>query len=113
MLPVLAAGMAALIAYLSLVPGDSKTVRWMPPWLQNAGHVGCYAVLGLLFFLALAPALDSRAAQSAIAFVLATGFGVTMEWLQGRSPGRHTSLFDAVQNALGASIGIYLATALQ
>ena len=112
LLSLLALGMAALIAYLSLVPGDAKAVRWMPPWLQNAGHVGCYAVLGMLMVLALAPALHSRPVQAAIAFVGTTGFGVLMEWLQGSVPGRHRSLFDALQNGLGALIGIAAAVLL-
>ena len=110
--PVFAMGMAGLIAYLSLVPGDSRAVRWMPPWLQNVGHVGCYAMLGFLFFLALAPVLHSQLARGVIAFVVATGFGALMEWLQGNAPGRHTSLLDVLQNAFGALIGIVTATFL-
>ena len=110
--PFLAIAMAALIAWLSLVPGDSKAVHWMPPWLQNIGHVGCYAGLSYLCFLALAPALQSDLMQGAIAFVVATGFGVAMEWLQRSVPGRHTSIFDALQNAFGALIGIVTAILL-
>ena len=110
--PFLAIALAALIAYLSLVPGDSRAVRWMPPWLQNAGHVGCYAGLSFLCFLALAPAVHADLTRAATAFVIATGFGVLMEWLQGSSPGRHASLLDASRNAAGALIGVVTAMLL-
>ncbi len=105
--------MAALIAYLSLVPSDARAVRWMPAWLQKAGHVGCYALLALLCFFALASVPGSPLAHGAIVFASATGFGVLMEWLQRGVPGRHASLRDAAQDAIGVLIGIFIAVVLR
>ncbi len=106
---LLAVGLAVLIAYLSLVPSDAKVVGWMPPWLQNAGHIGCYAAFAFLIFFGLAPVFSSHLAKALGALVLATGFGVLMEWMQRNARGRHTSYLDALQNAAGALAGVAIA----
>lgn len=102
----------ALIATLSLTPdtpqpGDDAfawLVHVTPKPLQKVLHVASYGALTV----ALVWTLGRRggAARGAAAFVIATGFGALMEYLQLFVPGRFASLYDIGLDAIGALIGV-------
>lgn len=102
---------AGFIAYMSLVAGNHKAVGWMPGWLQSLGHLACYAVLAFLLSIALAVLVRNSIVSGLIAFVLAVGFGLLMEYLQRNRPGRTGSYADAGIDAAGALLGVFAALA--
>lgn len=75
------------------IPGSDKLL-----------HAGEYAILGILFARARlrGASLGRRAAVGAI---LGAAIGVLDEWYQTHTPGRDSSLYDALADTIGASIG--------
>lgn len=112
MLMATALSFATFIAYLSLAPGDSRVVRWIPSWLHSVGHFGCYAILGFLLAIALVLIIPSALLRGFAAFGVATAFGGLMEYLQQGRAGRTSSFTDAVTNAVGALAGVITAVAM-
>ena len=104
-----AVAVAASIAVLSLLPGDSRMMSLVPPTLHRAGHVSAYATLGCLCVLVLQPLVSTTFPPLLAGFLIATGFGVIMEYLQKLRPGRAPSVGDAAVNAAGAALGVLVA----
>lgn len=100
-LPV-ALWMVALIA-LSVVPVRAPEIE-VPFGLDKWLHGGFYAVLGWFVARAGRRSGASPEAAWALAVILSTLYGASLEWLQGRV-GRDPSVTDAVADALGAAIG--------
>lgn len=113
---VLTLCLMALVALLSLVPGDSGSARQGTGWLvvktpvpiQKLMHVCLYAVLALLLVWTL-EVMEVIAYRYAIAFLAAAGFGALMEWCQTRVPGRFGTFSDVGLDATGAAIGLLAA----
>lgn len=104
------------IAFLSLVPGypqegDAKlivVIGSVPSLLQNAMHVALYALLTVLWAVALV-----RLKRSILlAAIFATGYGALLEFAQLFAPGRYASLLDIGLNTAGMLIGVALAASL-
>jgi hypothetical protein len=91
---------------------------WWTPWAFNLGHAPLFGMQAALLGLALAPgAIDGgwrsllravpepdgsrRAAFLAMAG-LAVAYGVLLEWVQSRIPGRTASALDVLMDAVGA-----------
>ncbi len=94
----------ALVVYLSLQPGiELPGVFWNADKLY---HMLAYGWLGGLAVWFFAPGRGRI-----VAFCLIP-FGGILEWLQSFVPGREASMGDAVANALGVFVGIWLAEAV-
>jgi hypothetical protein len=104
------------IFWVSSLPGQSTpedssvniVFYLIPPTLQNLLHVPVFGVLAWLWYWSLQGWLPRDAPLSAIAFLLAAGYGVADEFHQLMVPGRYASLTDIVLNALGAAIALWL-----
>jgi VanZ family protein len=109
----------AVIALLSLIPGtptegDSVLV-WavarVSPGVQNLGHVVLYGILSLLWMRTLGRWGVGRIRSASL--IIAITFGILLELGQLQVPGRFGSLYDALLNALGAVIGVWVLNPLQ
>jgi VanZ family protein len=113
--PLLTILLLVCITVLSLTP-DSEApggsafvwaVHVTPTLLQKSAHVAIYGLLALAF-ATLLRAMRPMAARLLLAFTLAVGYGIAMEWLQTFVPGRFGGLTDVLLNALGALAGLTL-----
>ncbi|MFU8816263.1 MAG: VanZ family protein [Pseudomonadales bacterium] len=114
--------LSIVIAILSLTPGHSDAsatgfvwlVQATPSLLQNSMHVVLYGCLAgsWLWALQSLPAPRTRRARLVLAFAIAFGLGILLEWLQTSVPGRFGSLYDVVLNGIGAAIGLVAASKL-
>ena len=118
LIPLSTLSLMALIALLSLIPGtptegDSALV-WavarVSPGVQNLGHVILYGLLAALWMRTFHGWGISR--TGAASLVIATGFGILLELGQLQVPGRFGSLYDALLNALGAGLGVWVMSRL-
>ncbi len=75
--------------------------------LKKAGHFCAYALLAVLWWLALRGRLTPRLALVA-AFVLAAGYAGSDEIHQAFSPTRHPSLVDVGIDSVGAVTGLWV-----
>ena len=89
----------AVIFSLSSLPGDAVPGTGF----SSLGHFVLYAVLGGLYYAALAPRIGhGRAAVAAIA--LASLYGVTDEFHQSFVPGRFPDVADWAVDTAGATM---------
>ena len=114
----------AIVAYMgmllavSLTPsvafsGDARdaTARWA----YNAAHIPAYALLALLWCLALRHRRSAYVGYLSVylaALSVAVGFGVAVEIAQTYVPGRTASFLDGCLNGVGALVGVAVAAAL-
>ncbi len=103
--------MIALYA-LSSLPGDididvapPSPIAWVPPVLQNLLHLPAYALLGWLWFRALANHRWSPSLILFAAFILASLYGAFDELHQMYVPGRFATLTDLAANVIGSAMG--------
>ena len=97
---------AAMIGYLSLLPGIELPVSF---WnADKIYHCLAYAWLGALPLWGFASQGRGRAAAYAMVVL-----GGLLEWGQSFVPGRTASTGDAVANAVGVFLGIWLAEGLR
>lgn len=93
----------AVIFGLSSLPGDAVPGTGY----SSLGHFVLYAVLGALYYGALAPRIGpGRAALAAIA--LASLYGATDEFHQSFVPGRFPDVADWVVDTAGAAMSVGL-----
>ena len=91
--------------YLSLLPGLEQPLKfWNSDKLY---HMLCYAWLGALPLVAFAKGDTARNAAYCM-----IPLGGLIEWGQSFVPGRTSSMLDAVFNAVGVFLGIWLAETL-
>jgi hypothetical protein len=110
----------ALLAFVSLIPGDHQpgdsAFTWLvektPTLMQKALHVCLYGVLTLLLSWCL-ESIQSRAYRLLICLIVAVAFGAVMEWCQTKVPGRFGTAYDVALNAAGAVLGVLAAVALR
>lgn len=114
----------AIVAYMgmllavSLTPsvafsGDARNAT--ARWAYNAAHVPAYALLALLWCLALRHRRNAYVGYLSVyvaALSVAVGFGVAVEIAQTYVPGRTGSFLDGFLNGVGAVVGTALAAAL-
>jgi VanZ family protein len=101
-----------VIVILSSIPDTGETGdlgATLTPQVQNLLHIPAYGLLALLWLLTLKTYGVAWRRSLALAFVLATAYGVVMELSQGWIPGRVPSVLDALFNVLGIllCIGLY------
>ena len=109
----------ALLALLSLMPGNSGGARHgigqlldrTPVSLQKVMHVALYAALALLLVWAL-EGIQVITYRYLTAFITAAGFGALMEWCQTKVPGLFGTVSDVGLNAAGVAIGLLVAVIL-
>jgi hypothetical protein len=94
------------ITFLSAQPGGKDGLlggSFDPgPWLGNLLHVPLYAVLGLLWKLALETRRVSARRSTVLTVLLVTLFGIADEVHQAFVPGRTASSLDAALDVAGA-----------
>jgi VanZ like family len=95
-LPVLA--WAALIFTLSSIPNLSTAEGVLGDVLSYGAHATEYAIFGVL----LARALDARV----LAWAAGVAYAITDEIHQSFVPGRQTSAFDLLVDAVGLAVGV-------
>ncbi|HEV2129330.1 MAG TPA: VanZ family protein [Thermomicrobiales bacterium] len=71
-----------------------------------AGHFTVYLVLALLLWWALGVFDLSTRQRYAIAFVIATLYGISDEWHQSFVPGRQPDVLDVLTDAIGVTTGL-------
>lgn len=110
-----AAAWIPAVAYMALIFGLSsfrlEGVR-LPRSSDKGIHFVEYAVLALLVLFALrrsAPSWSVRLA-AVVAWAVASVYGATDELHQAFVPGRHSSLYDWMADALGAAVALLLVT---
>ena len=111
-LPVLAIAVAMIIATLSLLPADARLMTLLPSGLRRVSHMSAYVVFAFVCVLALELAMTDPLPRAATGFLVASAFGMTMEYLQRYRPGRAPSQRDALVNAAGAALGALAALGL-
>ncbi|MYL82433.1 hypothetical protein GTA51_04680 [Desulfovibrio aerotolerans] len=95
----------ASTVYLSLLPGLELPVKF---WnADKVYHLLCYAWLGALPLVAFAKGETARNAAYCM-----VPLGGLIEWGQSFVPGRASSMLDAVANAVGVFLGMWLAQTL-
>ena len=96
---IIAALLALLIAYFSLVPPGETPA---PQISDKIRHFGAYAMLAIPTAMWLAP-------RRIVPAVVVAIWGIAMEIAQGLAgTGREASLIDALANTLGACAGVLL-----
>lgn len=94
---------AAVIFYLSTMPGPQlPRIDWlMTP--DKFGHAGVYGILATGLFFSLKPYFPNSNRVYYWPFILASSYGVAMECIQyGFFPDRYFELWDIVANIIGA-----------
>lgn len=83
---------------------------WLLPANTDLLHPPGYAVLALLWCRGLRVWPLTAAHSALLAFGIAFGFGLLMEWHQAALPGRVASATDVALNAAGAlaAVGLYM-----
>jgi len=95
-------GVAGFLLYYSVLsPAPIQPSSPDPLWDKKL-HVLGYLGLGLALAYATAHLRDRIWTRTAVVLVLAVGYGLLIEGLQGTQPGRYTSLGDALANVVGA-----------
>jgi VanZ family protein len=93
-----------LLFVLSSIPSREMPAG-MPLHADKIAHAVAYAILALLFCRALR---SPTAKALVLTAVLCTAYGILNEMQQSLIPGRETSGWDALANAVGASVATAL-----
>jgi len=109
MYALLPVGHMGVLYYLSSIPGgDPRLEVGLPDYVL---HAGAYALLAVLWFVALSRAWRlSQGSGTAIAWVLSVAYGIFDEVHQSFVPGRDSAISDLIADGLGAG-GALLALA--
>lgn len=99
---------AALLWWLTGMPGDDLPRMPGGHWAMNLCHVLAFGGLASLLLAALAARTELFPRHAVTAVVLATLHGGMLELLQAASPGRSSSWGDAVSNGCGAALAVCL-----
>jgi VanZ family protein len=115
----IALGLMGLVFVLSVVPGRARGEGWFitrlvaatPQQLQKFMHVVLYALLAFIWAWALQGTWSTPVTALAVLLVV-VGYGASLEWAQTLVPGRGGNVQDVLRDAVGAAIGVLLATVL-
>lgn len=97
-----AVGVAGFLLYYSVLSRAPVQPSSPDPLWDKKLHVIGYLGLGLALAYATAHLRDTIRKRTAVVLVLAVGYGLLIEGLQGTQPGRYASLGDALANVIGA-----------
>ena len=101
------AAYAALLFVASVIPvGPGPSIRH----LDKAAHLGEYLLFAWLLAQAVRAARMRDRVVSLWAWIAATSYGGLLEGVQAMLPWRSAELADAVANAVGAALGVWLAS---
>jgi len=103
------AGYAALLAGLSLLPGQGRLSGWdtaITATLQNGLHVPAYGVLLVCAWRALGAGSGGRRLLLLGVAGGCVAFGTALEAAQAMVPGRVASLWDILLNVAGVAMGV-------
>lgn len=95
---------AGVIISATSIPGNRISLPDSLVSLDKLAHFGLYAVFGWLL-ARHGFGVAGRWTSSALALIVASGFGVVDEWHQQYIPGRSTEFADWVADTLGAAAG--------
>ena len=96
---------ATFVLIGSLVP---VTPSLSPGHLDKVEHLGEYLLFAWLLVQAIRLNHLRQREYLTLAWIYATSYGLLMELLQIMVPWRSAELLDAVANAVGAAIGVWL-----
>ena len=99
---------AGLVFVLSVTPSGSGPAF---PAVDKAAHLCLYLVFGWLLVQAMGTNRRQRA-QPWRAWAAVTSYGVLMELMQAGLPWRSAELTDAMMNATGAALGVWVGVSL-
>ena len=95
-----------MVLVLSVIPtGGGLDV----PYLDKAAHLCKYLVFAWLLVQAMRASGTCERPHLLWAWIYATSYGLLMEMVQILIPWRSAELADAVANALGAALGVWIA----
>lgn len=100
------AAYAALLFVVSVIPVEPKAGV---PYLDKVAHLGEYLLFAWLLAQAVRAARRRDRVVSLWAWIVATSYGGLLEGVQAMLPWRSAELADAVANAVGAALGVWLA----
>ena len=104
-LPVIA--YMAFIFYLSSRPMHEEILPEI--WnIDKVIHIVEYGILGILWFRVIGLAWEKSQKVVIIAFTITFLYGISDEFHQYFVPGRNADAFDAIADAIGAWLGIWL-----
>ena len=90
---------------LSVVPVEPRVAI---PYLDKVAHGGEYLVFAWLLVQAMRASGGREPAYLLWAWMSATSYGLLMELVQAMIPWRCAEFADAVANAVGAAIGVWI-----
>lgn len=101
-----------VIFYLSHQPKLPEVPTLSGQLTSVLGHFTVYFALAALTWWGLGALGLSPRSRIAIAFAVATLYGVSDEWHQSFIPGRHPDIVDIITDATGAAAGLAVVTGL-
>ena len=103
-------GLILFVSSRSSLPTDSAAVSWLGQYQDEVGHLGEYAILGLLAYAFLSFSMARRQAVL-VGLVFCVFFALGDEFFQSFIPNRTPEIKDIALDALGAT-GAVTAAAL-
>ena len=104
-------GLIIFLSSRSSMPTDSPLVERLGQYQDEVGHLGEYAVLGMLTYAVLRPYLNGRRTLIfSLAFCIA--FSLADEGFQGTIPNRTPQFIDVLLDAVGAVGALAMLSAL-
>ena len=103
------AGYALLVFILSVAPISPGVSI---PHLDKVAHLCEYLVFAYLLVQAIRATWHGERAYLLWAWIYATSYGLLMELVQIMVPWRSAELGDALANALGAALGVWIGQSL-
>ncbi|MDP6493910.1 MAG: VanZ family protein [Dehalococcoidia bacterium] len=104
-------GIILFMSSRSSLSEDSSMVSWLGQYQDEAGHLGEYAILGLLTYAFLCFSMARRQAVM-VGSALCVGFALGDEFFQSFIPNRTPETKDILLDALGATIAVAAAALL-
>ena len=104
-------GLILFLSSRSSLPTDSPVVDWIGQYQDEVGHLGEYAVLGVLTFVVLRPLVNGRR-TILFGLALCMAFSLVDEAFQGMVPNRTAQFIDVVLDAVGAFVALAMLSVL-
>ena len=104
-------GLILFVSSRSSLPTDSAAVSWLGQYQDEVGHLGEYAILGLLAYAFLSFSMARRQAVL-VGLVFCVFFALGDEFFQSFIPNRTPEVKDIAMDALGATGGVTAAALL-
>ena len=90
----------------SIIPVSVQGVN--VPFLDKAVHLCEYFLLAWLLAQAMRATAGASQSLAIKAWIIASGYGAMIEGIQAIVPWRSAEIGDAIANALGAALGVWL-----